>query len=84
MKLPRLGVNWLKQDELFRRYWDLLTTTVEGSLITSYTVSSLPSGTVGDRATVTDASASTFYSIVSGGGAMVVPVFYDGSNWRVG
>ena len=84
MKLPRLGVNWLKQDELFRRYWDLLATALENSLINSYTVSTLPVAKVGDRATVTDASASTFYSIVSGGGAMVVPVFYDGTNWRVG
>lgn len=39
---------------------------------------------VGARAVVTDANATTFYSIVAGGGANVVPVFSDGTNWRIG
>ena len=38
----------------------------------------------GARAVVTDASATTFHSIVAGGGANVVPVFSDGTNWRIG
>lgn len=84
MKLPRLGVNWLKQDELFRRYWDQVATSVENAQINTYTVATLPAATLGDRATVSDASSSAFYSVVSSGGALVVPVFYDGSNWRVG
>jgi hypothetical protein len=33
---------------------------------------------------VTDASATTFHSIVAGGGANVVPVFSDGTDWRIG
>lgn len=43
-------------------------------------------GTVGAgaRAVVTDANATTFHSIVAGGGANVVPVFSDGTNWRIG
>jgi hypothetical protein len=36
------------------------------------------------RHTVTDANATTFNSIVAGGGANVVPVFSDGTNWRIG
>jgi hypothetical protein len=40
--------------------------------------------TAGGRGFVTDATASTFYSIVAGGGALFVPVFFDGVNWRVG
>ena len=38
----------------------------------------------GARAVVTDANATTFNSIVAGGGANVVPVFSDGTNWRIG
>lgn len=38
----------------------------------------------GTRAFVTDATATTFASIVTGGGANPVPVYYDGTNWRIG
>lgn len=49
------------------------------------TVASLPSAaTVGLRAVVTDATATTFMSIVAGGGANKVPVFSDGTDWRIG
>lgn len=46
-----------------------------------YTVATLPAGTVGDNAYVTDALAPTFLATVSGGGAIVTPVFYNGSAW---
>lgn len=48
-----------------------------------YTVSGLPSGTVGDRDYVTDATSTTFMSTVVGGGSNTVPVFYNGSNWVI-
>lgn len=51
------------------------------------TVGTLPAaGTAGAgaRAIVTDANATTFHSIVAAGGANVVPVFSDGTNWRIG
>jgi hypothetical protein len=38
----------------------------------------------GARAFVTDANATTFASIVAGGGANGVPVYSDGTNWRIG
>lgn len=38
----------------------------------------------GARAVVTDANATTFAAIVAGGGANVVPVYSDGTNWRIG
>jgi hypothetical protein len=52
----------------------------------SGTVSGLPSasGTTGCRRFVTDANATTFNSIVAGGGSNNVPVFSDGTNWRIG
>lgn len=53
----------------------------------STTVASLPAaGTVGagTRSFVTDANATTFASVVAGGGSNNVPVYSDGTNWRIG
>lgn len=48
-------------------------------------VTGLPAATkTGLRCTVTDANATTFNSVVAGGGANVVPVIADGTNWRIG
>jgi len=67
------------------------TTPAAGSFTTvktaSVTVGALPAaGTVGAGARyfVTDATATTFNSIVGGGGANGVPVFCDGASWRIG
>jgi hypothetical protein len=38
----------------------------------------------GARAFVTDANATTFAAIVAGGGSNKVPVYSDGTNWRIG
>lgn len=49
------------------------------------TVASLPAaGTAGRRSFVSDANATTFASIVAGGGTNKVPVYDDGTNWRIG
>lgn len=50
-------------------------------------VGSLPAaaaGLKGARSFVTDANATTFASIVAAGGANNVPVYCDGTNWRIG
>jgi hypothetical protein len=55
--------------------------------LTVYTVATLPSAAtsgVGARAFVSDATATTFASTVAGGGANKVPVYSDGTNWKVG
>jgi hypothetical protein len=46
-----------------------------------YTVAGLPAGTQGDNAFVTDALAPTYNATVAGGGAVIVPVFHNGTNW---
>ena len=53
---------------------------------TGYTVAGLAGLTpvTGDREYVTDANATTFNSIVAGGGSNIVPVFYNGTNWVIG
>lgn len=50
------------------------------------TVATLPTSGVfaGDRSFVTDATATTFASVVAGGGSNKVPVYYDGTDWRIG
>ena len=47
----------------------------------SYTVSTLPTGVQGATAYVTDALSPTYLSIITGGGTVVAPVFYNGVNW---
>lgn len=54
---------------------------------TGVTVANLPSAATagaGARAMVTNANATTFNSVVAGGGANIVPVFSDGTDWRIG
>ncbi len=62
--------------------------TVAGYVkVPAVTVANLPSASVagaGSRATVSDANATTFNSVVAGGGANILPVFSDGTNWRIG
>lgn len=50
----------------------------------AYTVATLPAVTTNSTAIVTDATVTTYASIVAGGGANRVPVFFDGTNWRIG
>ena len=50
-----------------------------------YIVANLPSaGTAGRRAYVTDATVTTFASVVAGGGANCVPVMDNGAAWIIG
>lgn len=52
---------------------------------TTCTVATLPpAGNAGARNFVTDATVTTFASVVVGGGANKVPVYDDGTNWRIG
>jgi hypothetical protein len=44
-------------------------------------IATVPQGT---RRTVTDANATTFASVVAAGGTNIVPVYSDGTNWRIG
>jgi hypothetical protein len=54
---------------------------------TVYTVATLPSAVTsgaGTRAFVSDSSVTTFNTTVASGGANTVPVFSNGTNWKVG
>lgn len=97
-KLPRLAVNWFSQPEQFRRYWDqfamaiedlrgsfaLLSTSVDELNPPSKVVADLPSTPTLLREIVTDATTTVFADIVLGGGTNTVPVYFDGTDWRIG
>jgi len=74
----------------FNRLDNLLSQLVVSSVIpatTNYTVATLPSAVtsgVGARSFVTDALAPTFGATVVGAGAVAVPVYSDGTVWKVG
>jgi hypothetical protein len=58
------------------------TLDVAGTIRASgYTVATLPTGTVGMMAYVTDATSPTYLGTLTGGGAVKVPVFYNGTAW---
>ena len=70
---------------------DALTTQLMTSGVvpplTNYTVATLPSAVTsgkGARAFVIDALGPTFGATVVTGGAIAVPVYSDGTNWKVG
>jgi hypothetical protein len=81
-------------NNVFRLYFNrldaltgqLMANTVMPPL-TNYTVATLPSAATsgkGARSFVTDALAPTFGATVVTGGAVAVPVYSDGTNWKVG
>jgi hypothetical protein len=49
--------------------------------LAQYTVATLPTGTQGDEAYVTDALTPTYLGTAVGGGAVVCKVFFNGTNW---
>jgi hypothetical protein len=52
---------------------------------TGVVVSALPTGqSAGARSFVTNATATTFGSVVAGGGTNKVPTYFDGTDWRIG
>ena len=66
---------------------DQLKTDAIIPALTNNTVATLPSAVTsgkGARSFVTDALAPTFGATVVTGGAIAVPVYSDGTNWKVG
>ena len=86
--VPDDGVRSVLQNGV--RQLGLIATALQGLAGASVgvsTVSGLPTVAVagqGARRMVTDANSTTFNSVVAGGGSNVVPVFCDGTNWRIG
>jgi hypothetical protein len=65
----------------------ILVRKVQPKLDPSFTVATLPTPIAPARATVTDATQTLtagIGAVVAGSGGNVVPVYYDGTNWRIG
>lgn len=77
------------QDQLnsiLRLYFNRINGSLN-STNTAYTVSNLPGASasgLGARAFVTDANSTTFAATVVGGGSNIVPVYSNGTNWKIG
>lgn len=91
--LPYAPVEYDRQyvdtlNNILRQYFNTLDNFVgQLSLGSVYAVADLPTAAnagVGARAFVTDSSVSTFGTTVAGGGSTKVPVYSDGTNWKVG
>jgi len=93
---PEYDLNYINQlNNILRLYFNQLD-NILGQLsaaseiipaLAVYTVATLPSAATsgtGARAFVSDATVTTFASTVAGGGANKVPVYSDGTNWRIG
>jgi hypothetical protein len=79
------------QDQLnniLRLYFNQIQATLgQLAVTTNFLVANLPSAAAsgsGARAFVSDATTPTFGNVVVGGGAVKIPVYSDGTNWRVG
>ena len=97
-RLPRLAMNWFSQPDLFRRYWDQFASAIEDlretvqiiySVITEIqadpmVVADLGTTVLFNRRIVTDATTKVFGDVVVGGGTEIVPVYFDGTDWRIG
>jgi hypothetical protein len=74
----------------FNRLQNIIDQLDSGAIqppLTNYTVATLPFASVagkGARSFVTDALAPVFGATVVTGGAVAVPVYSDGTNWKVG
>jgi hypothetical protein len=63
----------------------LLSLTASGTVKTGvYTVATLPVGTQGMRALVTDATSCTLNGSLAGSSSTVCPVYYNGTSWLGG
>ena len=72
-----LGATSLRFSNIYTYGLNASTTIQTGG----YTVATLPTGVVGMRAYVTNALAPAYGVAVAGGGAVTIPVFYNGTNW---
>lgn len=75
-------------NNILRQYFSTLDNLASQFCLSGvYTVATLPGAAslgAGARAFVIDSSVSTFGSTVAGGGSTKVPVYSDGTDWKVG
>lgn len=65
-------------------FTNVVAATVQTTPVTYVQLPTAVNAGAGTRAFITDGSTSTFNATVAGGGSNKVPVFSDGTNWKVG
>lgn len=84
---PALPAKRYNPEQIAQEWFRLLIAVEQlqfRSILPPCTVAELPTGMEdGARGFVTDANATTFASVVAGGGSNKVPVYFDGA-WRIG
>jgi len=90
-RLPSAPVEYDSQyinqlNNILRLYFNQVDSAVNrpSTPVTVAQLSSAVVSGVGARGFVIDSSVSTFGSTVAGGGSTKVPVYSDGTNWKVG
>jgi hypothetical protein len=77
-----------QMNNILRLYFNQIQSTLNQlTATTNFLVANLPSAAAsgsGARAFVSDATTPTFGNVVVGGGAVRIPVYSDGTDWRVG
>ena len=79
--------NYVNQlNSVLRLYFNQIDSAINrpSTPVTVAQLSSAVVSGVGARGFVIDSSVSTFGSTVAGGGSTKVPVYSDGTNWKVG
>jgi hypothetical protein len=91
LALPQPGPKYDPQNEAQARtqisqsVTQLQADTVKLKAVAIVTFANLPaSPTEGQRALITDCNSTTFLAAAAGGGANIVPVFYNGTAWKIG
>lgn len=69
-------------DQSIAPTWTALHAFAAGIKLPITTVAALPASPAGTVYAVSDASGPTYNATVAGGGAVTIPVFYDGTNWK--
>lgn len=66
------------------RFFDRVRSAAEPEPVTVDKLPDVAKVAIGARRFVTDANSTTFHAIAVGGGSNSVPVFNNGTNWRIG
>jgi hypothetical protein len=70
-------------NQLSRQLNSVVSSTGGGLGAPSTTFASLPTGTTGTIACVTDSTTATFGAVIAGGGFNTVLAWYNGTSWTV-
>jgi len=87
---PQYGEKLTNTLRLFFNQLNAALTILTNAYITNttiYTVATLPTASTtnaGTRTFVSDSTTTTFGATVTGGGSNIVPVYSNGTSWKVG